>query len=340
MPVPTYPTYQSQRTLMRALVLSTGIQAAIAEEMTDAQLTYTALMETNNFAQIDTEFESDYQYAGKGHSFATDARLVGIKSSFEMSTRVDQFLAGWLLSLMMGQDTPVGAAAPYTHTMSFLESSGPAPVTNIYGQDTAALNRRFIDMAMTTLVLTGPEKGAITAKASFIGSGRYQDGAIVAGVPARITHPQFLYGSDAVVSIGPQGAPVSMFPRVMSWEASFDRAIEEVRVPGGGLYAAFLRYGNPTMKLKIVVAADNTTDIRDYQMNQTPLEIKIAVTSGAAGLTLDYPYVILPKADLGEQNKYVAYTIELDQNSILKPAAAPACTATVINTTAAYLVSE
>jgi hypothetical protein len=307
--------------------------------MTDAQLTYTALMETNNFAQIGTEFESDYQYAGKGTSFATDARMTAMKSSMELSTRVDQFLAGWLLAMIMGQETPAGAG-PYTHTMTFLESEGPAEVANLYIEDTAGLKRRFIDMALSNLVLSGAEKGSITGKGMFMGSGRYADGAIVAGVPARIAHPQFLYGSDSVVYIGPVGAPVSMFPRVMSWEATFDRAVEECRVPGGGLYAAFLRYGNPTLKLKIVVAADNTTDIRDWQIAQTPLEIKIAITSGAASLTLDYPYVILSRADLSEQNKYVVYTLELDQNSILKPAAGVAVTATVVNATAAYLVSE
>jgi len=333
-------TYLSQRSLLRALVLSLGVQATIGESMTDAQLTYTALMETSNFAQIEPEFESDYQYAGKGHSFATDARMTSLKSSMELSTRVDQFLAGWLLSLIMGQDTVTGAEAPYSHAMSFLESAGPAQITNLYIEDTAGLKRRFLDMALTNLVLTGPGKGSIMAKASFLGSGRYADGAIVAGVPARIVHPQFLYGSDAVVSIGPQGAPISMFPRVMSWEATFDRAIEEVRVPGGGEYAAFLRYGNPTIKLKIVVAADDSTDIRDWMMAQTALEMKIVVTSGAASLTLDYPYVILPKSDLGEQSKYVAYTIDLDQNSILQPAGGQPVTATVVNTTAAYLVSE
>jgi hypothetical protein len=340
MPAPVYPTYTSQRSLLRALVLSTGVQASIAEAMTDAQLTYTALMETSNFAQIETEFESDYQYAGKATSFATDARLTALKSSMELSTRVDQFLAGWLLSLMMGQDTVTGAASPYSHVMTFLESAGPADVTNLYIEDSQGLKRRFIDMALSNLVLSGAEKGAITAKGTFMGSGRYADGAIAAGVPARITHPQFLYGSDAVISLGPQGAPVSFFPRVMSWEATFDRAIEECRVPGGGLYAAFLRYGNPTLKLKMVIAVDSTTDIRDYQINQTPLEIKIAIASGAASLTLDYPYVILPKADLSEQQKYVAYTLELDQNSILKPGGGAPVTATIVNTTAAYLVSE
>jgi hypothetical protein len=333
-------TYISQRSLLRNLVLSCGVQAAPAEVMVDADFTYTAMLETTNFFQTEPTQESNLQYAGKGTGFATDTRLTAWASNGELTQRVDQFLAGWLLSLVMGQDTVSAVAGSHQHVMSMLESAGPAALTNLYIEDTSGLNRKFMDMALTQLVLSGADKGSITSKATFLGSGRTQDGAIVAGVPARIDHPQFLYGSDAVVSIGPAGAPVSMFPRVMSWEATFDHAIEEVRVPGGGLYAAFLRWGNPSLKLKLVVAADGSTDIRDWMNNQTNLEISIAIASGAASLHLDYPLVVLPKADLGEQNKYVGYTIELDQNSILKPDASPACTAIVINTTAAYLVSE
>lgn len=332
-------TYKSQRSLLRSLVLSPKVQADFNEAIGDADLTYTALMETNNFANLNPEFESDYQYAGKGHSFATDSRLITLKSSMDLSTRVDEFLAGWFLAMCMGQETVVGQAAPYAHTITWLESNSVAKVTNLYIEDTEGLKRRFLDMGLTQLVLTGAEKGSITAKASFVGTGRYQDGAI-AEIPARITAPQFLYGSDSQISIGPaSGAFASFYPRVLSWEATFDRAIEECRVPGNGIYAAFLRYGNPTCKLKLVIAADDTKDIQDWMVNSTPLKIRILTTSGAASLQLDYPLVVLPKSDLGEQDKYVAYTIELDENSILKPAAGEVCTAVVTNSTAAYLLT-
>jgi hypothetical protein len=165
-------------------------------------------------------------------------------------------------------------------------------------------------------------------------------------MPALIQHPQYLVGSQAIVSIGPQGAPVSMAPRVLSWEATFDHAVEEFRAPGGslvaenGLYAAFLRYGNPSVKLKLVIAANETTDVRDWKINQTPLEVKIVVASGAASLTIDYPHVQLPNDDLGETNKYLTYTIELDQNSILKDPAAQPVAVTVANNVATYTPAE
>jgi hypothetical protein len=79
--------------------------------------------------------------------------------------------------------------------------------------------------------------------------------------------------------------------------------------------------------------------VRDWMINQTPLEVKIAVASGATTFLADYPHIILPKADLGEQDKYVAYTVELDQNSILQPVGGgDSVTVTVGNTDLAYLI--
>jgi hypothetical protein len=342
-PVPT--TFQTQRTLLRKLALATFLQENFSESLPDAAFTYASLLETNNFANIESEWETNYNYAGKGSSFASDMREITRRSAMEISTRLDQFLAGYLLFMVMGNDVVTGAAAPYSHVLTFLDSNVPALVTNLFVEDTSAFNRRFLDMALSQLVLTGSEKGSIMAKASFMGTGRYVDGALAA-MPAIIQHPQFLYGSQAIVSIGPQGAPVAMNPRVLSWEATFDHAVEEFRAPGGslagenGLFPAFMRFGNPTTKLKLVIAADTSTDVRDWRMNQTALEVKIAVTSGAASLTLDYPHVQLPKDDLGETNKYVAYTIDLDQNSILQDPGSQPVTATVVNSVASYSAAE
>jgi hypothetical protein len=330
---------------LRSLALATFAQLNFSESLPDAAFTYAALLETNNFANIKSEFETDLAYAGKLHSFASDMREITRSSAMEVSTRLDQFLAGYFLFLVMGADTVTGVAAPYSHALTFLDNNVPAIVTNLFVHDTAGLNRRFLDMALSQLVLTGGEKTAVMAKASFLGTGRYVDG-VLAAAPTPIQHPQYLAGSKAVVSLGPQGAPASMVPRVLSWEATFDHAVEEFRVPGGslptenGLFPAFMRFGNPSLKLKLVISADTTTDIRDWRINQTALEAKIAITSGAASLTIDYPHVQLPNDDLGETNKYVTYTIELDQNSILQDEGSQPVNVTVANNVASYSATE
>lgn len=334
--------FTTQRSILRNVVLGGGTQLTLAETMADAGLTYRARPEATGFFQVELGKETDYQYAGKGTSFATESRLITQQSAGEINTRVDDYLAGWLMAMCMGVDTfTLGSAGPpvvpNTHVLTWLDTGAPAQLTNIYIEDAPGLKRKFQDMSVTKVVLSGTDKGSIMAKASLIGTGRYADGAMVT-LPALPT-AQYLYGSDAIISMGPAGAPVSMAPRVLSWEATFDHQNDLFRSCGGGVFAVFPRYGNPIVSLKLVIAIDTTSDIRDWMMNETLLEIKIAITSGAASLTIDYPNVIIPKSDLGDTNKYVTYTVELDQESILKPAGGEVCTATVMNNAAQYLIA-
>ncbi len=337
--MPNPPTFITQRSISRNLCLSANSQTNLAETLADADFTYRGRPETNGFFQIEMEKESDYTYAGKGGSFATESRLITQQSSGNINTRLDDFLAGWLFAFVMGQEVfTLGVnPAPNTHVFTWLDSGQPAKVTNIYVEDTSGLKRKFEDMALSKLTLSGADKGSISAKADFMGTGRYTDGAMVT-LPALPT-AQYVYGSDSVISIGPAGAPVSLSPRVLSWEATFDHAIELFRACGGGIFPSFPRYGNPLHSLKLVIAADTTTDVRDWMMNQTLLEVKIAATSGATSLTIDFPNVIIPKSDIGEHDKYVAYTIDLDKDSILQPAGGQPVTVTVLNTDPAYLTA-
>ena len=438
-------SFTTQRSILRNVVVGGGTQLTLDEIMADAALTYRARPEANGFFQIELTKESDYQYAGKGSSFATESRLIEQASSGDINTRLDDYLAGWFLAMVMGNDAftvgppaapaapvlssvaggvlaaatyyvkttyvagggetlpsaeanlavvaddvlqvaspaasggatgynvyvstaigaetkqnaapiaigtawtepttgliaggalPVVGTGPNTHVLTWADTGAPAQVTNVYIEDAPGLKRKFQDMSCTKVVLSGTGKGSVMAKASFIGTGRYADGPMAA-LPALPT-AQYLYGSDSIFSIGPAGAPASLSPRVLSWEATFDHANDLFRSCGGGVYPVFPRYGNPVCSLKVVVAIDTTSDIRDWMMAQTLLEAKIAITSGAAGLTIDYPNVIIPKSDLSDDSKYVVYTIELDQNSILQPAGGQVCTVTVLNQAAAYLIA-
>jgi hypothetical protein len=331
--------FTTQRSILRNIVVGGKVQATLNETLLDAALTYRMRPETSGFFQFESEVESDYPYAGKGTSFATESREIARSASGEFSTRVDDYLAGWLLAMVMGNDAyTLGVeGAPNTHVLTWRDTGEPAKVTNIYVEDAPGLKYKFQDCTLTKVVLSGTDKGSMMAKASFIGTGRYVDGAMVA-LPDLPT-AQYLYGSDATISIGPTGAPVSMKPRVLSFEATFDHQNDLFRSCGGGLYPVFPRYGNPLVGLKLVIAVDTTSDVRDWKANRTLLEVSLSIVSGATTLTLDYPNVIIKKADLGETDKYVTYTIEFDKDDLLKGTGVEVCTATVLNTATAYLVS-
>lgn len=336
------PGFTTQRSILRNIVVGGGTQLTLDEVMADAALTYRLRPETSGFFQFESEVESDYQYAGKGTSFATESREIARSASGEFKTRVDDYLAGWLLAMVMGKDTFTAGAAgppqlPNTHVLTWLDTGDPAQLTNIYIEDAPGLKYKFQDCSLSKVVISGTDKGSLQAACSFIGTGRYADGAMLA-LPALPT-AQYIYGSDCTVSIGPSGAPVSMKPRVLSFEATFDHANDLFRSLGGGLYPVFPRYGNPMVGLKLVIAVDTTSDIRDWKANRTELEIKLDIVSGAAEMHFDYPSLYLKKADVGETGKYVTYTIELDKDDLLKATGAEVCTVTVKNTAAQYLIA-
>ena len=332
--------FTTQRSILRNVVLGGNSQLTLAETMADANLTYRARPETSGFFQLMQEVESDYQYAGKGTSFATESRVITKQSSGEINTRVDDYLAGWLLAMVMGTDTytlGVGGG-PNSHVLTWKDTGDPAQVTNVYVEDAPGIKRKWQDMSCSKVVISGTDKGSLMAKASLIGTGRYVDGAMVT-LPDLPT-AKYIQGSDCTVSIGPAGAPVSMKPRVLSFEATFDHQNDLFRSLGGGVYPVFPRYGNPICGLKLVIAVDTTSDVRDWQVNRTALEVSLAINSGAAAqLTLDYPLFYIKNADLGETDKYVTYTIDLNQEDILKASGSEVCTATVLNSATQYLVA-
>lgn len=336
------PGFTTQRSILRNIVVGGGTQLTLNEVMADAALTYRMRPETSGFFQFESEVESDYPYAGKGTSFATESREIARSASGEFRTRVDDYLAGWLLSMVMGNEAFTAGVGgpptpPNTHVITWKDTGDPAQLTNIYIEDAPGLKYKFQDCSLSKVVISGTDKGSLMAACSFIGTGRYADGAMLA-LPALPT-AQYLYGSDCTVSIGPTGAPVSMKPRVLSFEATFDHANDLFRSLGGGLYPVFPRYGNPLVGLKLVIAVDTTSDVRDWKANRTLLEVKLDIVSGAAELHLDYPAVIIKKADVGETDKYVTYTIELDKDDTLKPTGGEIVTATVKNTADQYLVA-
>lgn len=333
--------FTTQRSILRNLVLGGVTQTDAAQVLADTALTYRARPDTSGFFNMEPEVESDYEYAGKGTSFATESREIARSRTGDAKMRADDYNIGWLLAMVMGNDTitaPVDPETRTTHTITWRDTGDPAQVTNIYVEDAPGLKYKLLDTSCTKVVLSGTDKGSVQAQASFLSTGKYVDGAMAA-LPALPT-AKYLAGSDSILKLGLTGAPASMAPRVLSWELTLDHANDAFRACGGGLYAYFIRYGNPVMGLKAVIAVDTTSDVRDWQVNRTELEAQLTIVSGTVSLTVDIPRLILRKADLGDTNKYVTYTIDLDKDDILKPSNGQICTATLLNTVAtSYLTA-
>lgn len=329
-------SFNTQRSLLRNVVIGAGVQTDFAQVFEDADLTEHLKIDPTSFVKFNPEMQSDVDQAGKGHSSATESDLIAISAALDLTTRATAFNVGWALALVMGKVATTNAAGVYTHLFTFEDSqNNVAKVTNVYVEDTAALKYKLLDMAGSTLTITSNNKGALDLKVSLMGTGRTDDNAMGA-IPA-IQARQRFYGSDTQVSLGPVGNPAAFYPRVLSWEITLDRGTSEFRVPGNGIEAAFMKWGNPKPKLKLVIAADSTNDIRAWQRAGTPLECRVYTTSGASQMNFKFPKIILPADDLTDQNGDVAYSIQLDENHILRATGQEVVTATLVNTIPSYL---
>jgi hypothetical protein len=68
------PGFTTQRSILRNIVVGGNVQNTLNEVMADDALTYRMRPETSGFFNFESEVESDYEYAGKGTSFATESR--------------------------------------------------------------------------------------------------------------------------------------------------------------------------------------------------------------------------------------------------------------------------
>jgi hypothetical protein len=157
-----------------------------------------------SFASITPSFYSDDQMSNKGHQFPTTKQRTMQATAFDATWDIDNFLAGWLFAFAMGADTVTGAG-PYTHLFKFIQSTNQMPVTSLLHQDTNDVIYQLPDMCINDLQLTGKESGVVQAQFKMVGSGKNVDGSVA--FPA-ITIPNFIFGSDTDILIGP-GAPDS-----------------------------------------------------------------------------------------------------------------------------------
>jgi len=332
--------FLSQWKTARNLMLSVNSQLAWNTALADAALTQRQRFDGAAVLERKITRRSDIAYAGKGTAFATNGQITAYDTAlsgakFELSS----WLAGWACAFLMGTDTVVGVAAPYTHTFTFDESTRTAVPTTIYMEDTEDVHYKCPDMCIGDLTLTISEIGAIMLELGMTGTGIQILGSMAAPLPVAPAET-YLLGSDAVLNFGPVGAPASLVGRHMSTTLKLENQLMVHRAPGGGLYGIFVRKGNPKFSLSTVFAAKDTDDVYARFDNDTPCDYELAVNSGAAAqLTISVPQMHLKTTKLGFDGDMVVWQVENDETTNYQAAGVPPITIGVTNSVASYLAA-
>jgi hypothetical protein len=330
--------YESQRVSVRNMVVSPNKQLTYGEVMADINLTHRVRFDPGIFANFTDGVRSDLSRVGKGHPFASERQTISRDVALAFNNQeLTDFLAGWFFAFLCGKDVITGAG-PFTHTMTFDQSTGQAVATNIYIEDNAAIKRKLSDMSMVDLTISIPEKGPVMVSANFVGTGAFTNVAM-GSLPALPTNT-YLLGSDADIQLGPPGAPVSFKGRALGAQIKFVTGTQVHRAPGGLLVGSFNRVGlQRVSSVQVTIAASNTDDVQTLWENKTVQETKIIINSGAsAQLTLDFPQMYFNDAPPSVDADRIIYQLNSDQDNILQ-GANPIFTAIAINSQAtAYLV--
>ena len=334
--------FESQKKSARNLVLSPNMQAAYGETLADANLTRRQRFDGSAILELLSTRRSDKEMSGKGTQFATDGQLTGWDTKFSFKTELDAWLAGWAFVFGMGADaiTNTGGAAPYTHALSFDDTTTQAPATTLYLEDTSAVKYKVPDMAVSDLTLTIPERGACSLETAFIGTGRWTAGAMAAALPALAAY-SYLLGSDCVFSIGPVGDSVAVTGRHLSTTLKISTGVVNHIAPGGGLFGVFPRRGLWKFSFQTTIAAMATDDIWTLLENDTASALGWSINSGAsAQLAISIPLCHMKATKLGVNGNMVIWSIEADETTCFGVAGgAQPLGVSVVNAVPQYMVA-
>lgn len=332
--------FESQKKSARLLYLAGAKQAAYGTALLAAKFAAAAgwmqRFDGAGVLEMTPTKRTDKDMAGKGTEFATNQALTGWDTKLSWKSDADARLAGYLFAFLMGQDTVTGTSAPYTHAMSFEETTTQAVATSIYMVDTADMARLIYDLALSDLTLTIPQRGPCTLESSFVGTGHWTNGA-VAGV-ATLDQPSYLHANDCTMQLGPVGALASLVGRHISSTWKFSTGVVNHFAPGSGLYGLFPRLGLRKFSFEATIAAKDTDDISTLLENDTECAASWAINSGAqAQLNISVPKFHLKANKLGFDQNMVVWQIEGDETTCLATASAAPVTVTAINAQASYL---
>jgi hypothetical protein len=198
-----------QKQASRLLVLSPKVQTTWGTALADTALTVSQRFNPSTVFSMVRSNRTDQMAAGKGSEFATNQQTTAWDVKGTLQSEADSFLLGWMFALIFGQETDTGAG-PYTHTFTIPNVTATMPATTIYIQETADQKYHLIDMSASSLSLTVPERGSVSASLDMVGTGKWNATAFSGSLPALVA-ANYLLGSDIQVSITPSGGSLASF---------------------------------------------------------------------------------------------------------------------------------
>ena len=334
---------------------STKRQTTIGTALSDANLPLSALVSGFDVGKLAHRLIPDAERFGKGHPYATGHRKVAQMTSLQRTVELSDIFAGWVAAFCMGnvatnQPNPAGNPTVYDHVIKWtnLATTKAMPFTTIHEKPWAGLARKLADLVVASFTLNGRGQDAVQLSWQMLGSGRASDATMT--TPA-VSAPAFLDNGNAVIKLGPLGAPVDISSRVIEWSAAVQANPDEAngRFPSSGLFVGRWWYGpkrTAVPELTLLVNQSDT-DILDLFRNDTAQELQInlsgAVITGGQPeiyrMNLVWPEIHFTAVEDTVVDGKVALRMSVGEDGVFLKAGSEIFQVTVTNTTASYLTT-
>lgn len=283
---------------------------------------------------------SDKEWFGKGHPFATFYDVVTksyvLPSRETSATEVELLFA---LAFCMGKDTVTGGGPEYTHTIVFedLTTLTETRYTSVIEKMGSIYQKKLGGVWVNSVKLHGKMDDHLLV--SWEGGGReYEDNATTLGNVTSATFFKTLFGT---MSFGPfSNLSSTICGKVLDWTVDITQNAEpkyHLCNPADeeNLISKVLR-GKLSAKAEVKIEIEST--IRDNFLAQDLCALQIVcksedIISGGSNphtLTIDIPACKISEESFSEDGETVAYTLTMDDDSILKSGSLQPITCTLL----------
>lgn len=331
------PAFTMQKQSSRNLVLSPNVQAAYGGPLAEAALSVRQRFDPSTVFEKMPSRRNDKAAAGKGSEWATSDQITGWDTKGTLKNEGDAWLLGYMLALVFGQETVTGSG-PYLHTFTVPNVTATMPCTSIYVEETNDVKFTLPDMAASSLSLSVPERGSISASLDMVGTGRWTPGARVSALPALIA-AQYLLGSDFAATITPTGGQAVPFSgRQKNLSIKVDRGAAPFKASGDGLFASSVASGDGKFSVDLTIAAQATDDVNGWFESGTTLSITLATNPALPyQIGFTFPAVHVKANKLSDVESKVMWAISWDETTSMQVGNQAAISAFSTNDVPAFL---
>ena len=196
-------------------------------------------------------------------------------------------------------------------------------------------------MAASSLSISVPERGSVTASLDMVGTGRWTPGAFSTALPALVP-ANYLLGSDVLISLVPVGADanfVGFSGRQKGLSIKLDRQAKPFQSAGDGLTSGSVASGQGKFSVDVTIAAEAADDVNTWFENQTPLAIACGTNPALPyQFGFNFPIANVKASKLGNTEDKVMWQLSFDETTVLQSGSQAAISGYVVNQTPAYLI--